>query len=358
MRWRSSTRSTTSRKTIRSVAELIAILNRLAQAVAKYQDPRSGLWYQVLDKGTEKGNYLESSAACMFVYALAKGARNGYLPASYMQVAENGYRGILKEFVKTDANGQLNLEGTVSVSGLGGNPYRDGSYEYYLSEKVVTNDPKGVGALLLAATEMETVAKRHKESKLIKQYKMSESNANIFKTIDAESRGTTFQEVVSQLREMIHKGELRPGDRLPPERDLAKLLGVSRPTLRAGISSLAAVGVLQPRRGAGTFVVEAEGPPALDSSALRLMASLQRFTPAEMFEARRSLEMAIAALAAERATGEQMAEMSEEITGMFASLDEPEQFLVHDMRFHQTVAAASGNQNSHGVDEHGRDDPV
>src|SRR4029078_1604933 len=74
------------------------------------------------------------------------------------------------------------------------------------------------------------------------------------------------------------------------------------------------------------------------------MASLQRFPPAEMFEARRSLEMAIAALAAERATGEQMAEMSEEITGMFASLDQPEQFLVHDMRFHQTVAAASGNR--------------
>jgi len=72
---------------------------------------------------------------------------------------------------------------------------------------------------------------------------MSESNANIFKTIDAERRGTSFDEVVSQLREMIHNGELRPGDRLPPERDLAKLLGVSRPTLRAGISSLAAVGV-------------------------------------------------------------------------------------------------------------------
>jgi GntR family transcriptional regulator, transcriptional repressor for pyruvate dehydrogenase complex len=65
-----------------------------------------------------------------------------------------------------------------------------------------------------------------------------------------------------------------------------------------------------------------------------------------MFEARRSLEMSIAALAAERATGDQMAEMSEEITGMFASLDEPEQFLVHDMRFHQTVAAASGNRIS------------
>ena len=147
-------------------AELVAILNRLAQAVAKYQEPRSGLWYQVLDKGSEKGNYLEASAACMFVYALAKGVRHRYLPASYRQVAQKGYRGILKEFVKTDANGQTNLEGTVSVAGLGGNPYRDGSYEYYLSEKVVTNDPKGVGALLLAATEMETAAKGQKKGKL------------------------------------------------------------------------------------------------------------------------------------------------------------------------------------------------
>src|SRR3954452_8279890 len=135
---------------------------------------------------------------------------------------------------------------------------------------------------------------------------MTDLNTDIFKLIDPERHGTTSEEVISQLREMIHNGDLRPGDRLPPERDLAKLLGVSRPTLRAGISSLAAVGVLQPRRGAGTFVVEAAGPPELDSSALRLMASLQRFSPAEMFEARRSLEMAIAALAAERATGEQM----------------------------------------------------
>jgi unsaturated rhamnogalacturonyl hydrolase len=143
-------------------AELVAILNRLAQAVAKYQEPRSGLWYQVLDKETAKGNYLESSAACMFVYALAKGVRDGHLPESYMQVAKNGYRGILREFVKTDASGNLNLEGTVNVGGLGGNPYRDGSYEYYLSEKVVTNDPKGIGALLLAATEMEIAGKKRK----------------------------------------------------------------------------------------------------------------------------------------------------------------------------------------------------
>src|SRR2546429_4374803 len=173
---------------------------------------------------------------------------------------------------------------------------------------------------------------------------MTDFSSDIFKTIDREPRGTASEEVIPQLREMIHRGELRPGDRLPPERDLAKLLGVSRPTLRAAIRSLAAVGVLQSRQGAGTFVVKTEGSPSLDSSPLRLMASLHGFTSGEMFEARQSLEMAIAGLAAERATSEQMTTMAEEIAGMYASLDEPEQFLFHDMRFHQTVAAASGNR--------------
>ncbi|HKH01176.1 MAG TPA: FadR/GntR family transcriptional regulator [Bradyrhizobium sp.] len=173
---------------------------------------------------------------------------------------------------------------------------------------------------------------------------MTDSNTDIFKTIDPERRGTTAEEVILQLREMIHRGELRPGDRLPPERDLAKLLGVSRPTLRSGIHSLAAVGILQSRQGAGTFVVKSDGSPSLDGSSLRLMASLHGFTSAEMFEARQSLEMDIASLAAERATSDHIATMAEEITGMYASLDDPEQYLLHDMHFHQTIAAASGNR--------------
>ena len=141
-------------------AELLQILKRLAVAVQHYQDSNSGLWYQVLDKAGEKGNYLEASAACMFTYALAKGVRKGYLPASYFDVAQRGYRGIVSRFIKSDSSGQVNLEGTVSVAGLGGNPYRDGSYEYYLSEKVVTNDPKGVGAFLMATNEMEIAAEK------------------------------------------------------------------------------------------------------------------------------------------------------------------------------------------------------
>lgn len=173
---------------------------------------------------------------------------------------------------------------------------------------------------------------------------MTDLNNDLFKTVDSERRGTTSEEVIAQLREMIHRGDLRPGDRLPPERDLAKLLGVSRPTLRSGIHSLAAVGILQSRQGAGTFVVKADDSPSLDANSLRLMASLHGFTPAEMFEARQALEMAIACLAAERATSDHIATMAEEITGMYASLDDPEQYLVHDMRFHQTIAAASGNR--------------
>lgn len=141
--------------------ELISILNRLAAAIEKYQEPKSGLWYQVMDKGGAEGNYLEASAACMFVYALAKGVRQGHLPASYLKVARKGYQGITTRFIETDAaTGQVNLKGTVSVAGLGGNPYRDGSYQYYLSEKVVTNDPKGVGAFLMASNEMEIAAEQ------------------------------------------------------------------------------------------------------------------------------------------------------------------------------------------------------
>jgi unsaturated rhamnogalacturonyl hydrolase len=138
--------------------ELIAILKRLAMAVERYQEPKSGLWYEVLDKGGEKGNYLEASASSMFVYSLAKAVRLGYLPASYLKVAQKGYRGIEQQFVEAAPEGRVNLKGTVSVAGLGGNPYRDGSYQYYLSEKVVTNDPKGVGAFLLASNEMEMAA--------------------------------------------------------------------------------------------------------------------------------------------------------------------------------------------------------
>jgi unsaturated rhamnogalacturonyl hydrolase len=136
-------------------AELIAILNREAAAIEKYQDAKSGVWWDIIDLGGKEKNYLESSASAMFVYAIARGVREGYLPERYMKVATRGWDGIKREFVKTNSKGETDWEGTVSVSGLGGNPYRDGSYEYYMSEKLRTNDAKGLGPAIKAALEME-----------------------------------------------------------------------------------------------------------------------------------------------------------------------------------------------------------
>lgn len=138
--------------------KLLAILKRLAKAIKKYQDSKTGLWYQVIDKAGAEGNYPEASASCMFVYALAKATREGYLPKSYIEAARKGYKGILDKFIEVDAGEQVNLNGTVAVGGLGGKPYRDGSYKYYLSEKVVKNDPKGVGAFIMASVEIERLA--------------------------------------------------------------------------------------------------------------------------------------------------------------------------------------------------------
>ncbi len=135
--------------------ELIAILKRYADAIQKVQDQKNGLWWDILNQPTTKGNYQEASGSCMFVYTIAKAVRLGWLPDTYLPIAKKGYAGIVKQFIETDNNQQTNLKGTVAVSGLGGSPYRDGSYAYYVGEKVVTNDPKGVGAFLIASNEME-----------------------------------------------------------------------------------------------------------------------------------------------------------------------------------------------------------
>ena len=137
---------------------LVQALQRLAPALAKYQDPKTGTWSLVMTQEGRQGNYAEASGSSMFVYALAKGVRLGYLDKKYAAVARKGYDGLLKTFVATEANGALALNGTVSVGGLGGKPYRDGSYEYYLTEPLRKNDLKGVGPFILASTEMEIAA--------------------------------------------------------------------------------------------------------------------------------------------------------------------------------------------------------
>jgi GntR family transcriptional repressor for pyruvate dehydrogenase complex len=118
-------------------------------------------------------------------------------------------------------------------------------------------------------------------------------------------------------------------------------MGVSRPSLRSGLRTLQAMGIITSRRGAGTFIVE--GPPHLGKAPLQFLAALYGFTLDQMYEARRMLEVGAASLAAERATGEQLAAMADEITGLFATLEESQAFLRHDLGFHRAVAAGSGN---------------
>src|SRR6266536_352246 len=166
-------------------------------------------------------------------------------------------------------------------------------------------------------------------------------NGSRLKVGDSSGSAQTTEEVVARVSELIKSTRLEPGDRLPPERSLAKQLGVSRPSLRAGLRALASMGVLKSRQGAGTFV--AGGPPTLDSEPLRLLAALHGFSFDHMFETRSILEVGAAGLAAEHATSEQLATLADEIAEMYATLSDPQEYLVHDIRFHRAVAQASGN---------------
>jgi unsaturated rhamnogalacturonyl hydrolase len=139
----------------RNFPVLVDILQRLASALIRYQDAGAGLWYQVVDAAGCPGNYYESSASAMLAYGFAKGARKGWLGSDVLLSAQRAYRGLLENQIRLDSHGRLSLENVCSVGGLGGDPYRDGSYEYYIGEKVVSNDFKGVGPFVLAALELE-----------------------------------------------------------------------------------------------------------------------------------------------------------------------------------------------------------
>lgn len=136
------------------------VLRRLADGVARHQDPGSGLWWQVLDQPEREGNYLESSASSMFVYAIAKGIHRGYLDrAKFLPVAVRGYEGLVRQRLRVDEAGGTHLTHVCEVAGLGytsskGRP-RDGSFEYYISEPVIENDLKGIGPFILAGIEMQ-----------------------------------------------------------------------------------------------------------------------------------------------------------------------------------------------------------
>jgi unsaturated rhamnogalacturonyl hydrolase len=136
---------------------LVQVYRECAKAVIHTQDPSSGVWYQVIDQSNRSGNYLEASASCMFVYALAKGYRQGFLAPDTIEVVLRAYQGILEQFVQVDERGWVNLHHICSVGGLGGEPYRDGSFDYYVSEKIVSNDYKGIGPFIMASLEIEAL---------------------------------------------------------------------------------------------------------------------------------------------------------------------------------------------------------
>jgi GntR family transcriptional repressor for pyruvate dehydrogenase complex len=147
--------------------------------------------------------------------------------------------------------------------------------------------------------------------------------------------------VVNHIRSLIGNGTLKPGDKIPPEREFARALKISRASLRTGIGYLAAMGVMKVRHGVGTFV--ADGPPEFAKAYLGFMGALHGFQPWQMFEARLILEGNLAALAAERGTEEHHAALSEEVAEMFAAMGNPAEYLIHDVLFHRIISQASGN---------------
>src|SRR3984885_13391994 len=138
-------------------------------------------------------------------------------------------------------------------------------------------------------------------------------------------------QVVNHIRLMIERGELQPGDKIPPEREFARHLKISRASLRTGIGYLAAMGGMKVRHGVGTFV--ADGPPQLGKSSLGLLGALHGFQSWQMFEERMLLECSLAALAAERGKEEHLTILAEEVTEMYAAIERPAEYLIHDIRF-------------------------
>ena len=131
--------------------EVIQILNDLSASLEKYQDPKTELWYQVTDKMTAEGNYLESSASAMFIYTWAKAAQKGYLDEQFLEKAKTASQQFILKFVRENQDGTISVTDGCSVAGLGGNPYRSGTYEYYISEPVRDDDPKATGPFIMAS---------------------------------------------------------------------------------------------------------------------------------------------------------------------------------------------------------------
>jgi Predicted unsaturated glucuronyl hydrolase involved in regulation of bacterial surface properties, and related proteins len=133
--------------------ELIQLVKGLTETLPKYQD-NNGLWYQVVDQPYREGNYAEASASSMYMYAIAKAVNKGYVDKKYKKIALKAFKGITTKLIKTNPDGTLSLTQCCAVAGLGGNPYRDGSYDYYIQERIRDNDAKATGPFILGCVEL------------------------------------------------------------------------------------------------------------------------------------------------------------------------------------------------------------
>ncbi|WP_462255496.1 glycoside hydrolase family 88/105 protein [Ferruginibacter sp.] len=136
-------------------SELITILNRLSTALVKFQDAKEGVWWQVTDKANQQLNYLESSSSAMFLYALSKAVNKNYISMNFKPAIAKAYNGIIKNFVRVDEAGSVHYLQAVAGAGLGGIPYRDGSYSYYVNEPKRDDDLKAIGPFIQACIEYE-----------------------------------------------------------------------------------------------------------------------------------------------------------------------------------------------------------
>lgn len=134
--------------------EVIGIFQRLSKNLLNYQDPKLNLWYQVVDKGSEEGNWIETSCSAMFTYAYAKGYRKGYLDKTYQAASRKAFDSLIKNYVYFDDEGRLYLDQTVKVGTLNFKNSK-GDYSYYVTSERRINDYKGLGALLFAAIEVD-----------------------------------------------------------------------------------------------------------------------------------------------------------------------------------------------------------
>lgn len=134
--------------------EILTIFQELSVSLLNYRDEETALWYQVTDQPNKEGNYIETSSSSMFIYAFAKGYNKKYLEEKFLTAAKQSFRSLIESYLIKDVNGNYLLTNVCSVGGLGGNPYRDGSFDYYISEPKRDNDFKGYGPLLLASLEI------------------------------------------------------------------------------------------------------------------------------------------------------------------------------------------------------------